>query len=446
LEYNFRASSDICVKCGKCKQSCTIFNVNQDETTSPRGFVDLLGEVQKENLELTKGAKSIFDTCFLCTNCVSDCPLDLPIDTMIQNIRFKAGLKFGIAWYKRAFFYLLRHRKIMDTLASWGYVFQSCALKINKAKDIATPRFYLPIIKTNRALPFAKKTTFLKKYDELIPASKPNKTKTDTKNKVAIFIGCMSNYTYTNTGDSLVKILKKLNIDILIPKKQLCCGAPAYFTGDFKTTEYLIKKNIAYFESFIDEVDYIISPEATCSAMVNHDWDVFLTNLANENKKTPTDKISDEDAKWIERSKKVSSKMILATKYLKDKTNLDEVLKNSSKNSDKKQITYHDPCHARKVQGVFEEPRELLQSGYEIKEMSDSNRCCGFGGVTMQSDNYHLSKKAGEPKAKMIDELDVEYVSAECSACRMQLSNALYLSKSKTIFKNPVELIADSID
>ncbi len=62
------------------------------------------------------------------------------------------------------------------------------------------------------------------------------------KNRVAIFIGCMSNYTYTNTGDSLVKILKKLELDIFIPKKQLCCGAPAYFTGAFDTVDYLTKK------------------------------------------------------------------------------------------------------------------------------------------------------------------------------------------------------------
>ena len=96
------------------------------------------------------------------------------------------------------------------------------------------------------------------------------------KNKVAIFIGCMSNYTYTNTGDALVKILKKLELDVMIPKKQLCCGAPAYFTGAFDTVDYLAKKNIEYFESWIDSVDAVIIPEATCSAMINKDWEHYL--------------------------------------------------------------------------------------------------------------------------------------------------------------------------
>ncbi len=56
----------------------------------------------------------------------------------------------------------------------------------------------------------------------------------------------------------------------------MCCSAPAYFTGDFYTVETLSKKNIEYFESFIDEVEAIIIPEATCSAMIKHDWEIFL--------------------------------------------------------------------------------------------------------------------------------------------------------------------------
>ena len=28
-----------------------------------------------------------------------------------------------------------------------------------------------------------------------------------------------------------------------------------------------------------------------------------------------------------------------------------------------------------------------------LKEMSDSNRCCGFGGVTMQTENMILQKQ-----------------------------------------------------
>ena len=77
--------------------------------------------------------------------------------------------------------------------------------------------------------------------------------------------------------------------------------------------------------------------------------------------------------------------------------------------------------------------------------MSDPNRCCGFGGVTIQSEKYHLAEAAGKPKAAMIEESGADIVAAECSACRVQLSNALVQAKSEKIFKNPIELIADAL-
>jgi len=343
-KFDYTKISDDCVKCGKCKPVCTIFNINQDEATSPRGFIDLLGAYKRDELELDKNAKNIFESCFLCTNCVEVCPNDLPTDIIIEQVRSDIAKKYGISWYKRLFFFLLRHRKIMDLMSKLGYIFQTCALKIDESKKSATLRFSLPIVKKNRALPYANNISFLNKYPENIKV----KEEEDKKEKVAIFIGCMSNYTYTNTGDSLVKILKKLNFDIFIPKKQLCCGAPAYFTGAFDTVDYLTKRNIEYFESWINNVDAVLIPEATCSAMINKDWEHFLHNQPN----------------WKERAIKLSKKIFLATKYLENSTKLKDLLAKSGKKFEQI-VTYHDPCHAKKMQGVWIEPREPLNKGNE---------------------------------------------------------------------------------
>jgi len=433
-KFDYTAISDECIKCGKCKPVCTIFNVNQDETTSPRGFIDLLGAYKRDELELDKNAKDIFESCFLCTNCVDVCPNDLPTDMIIEQVRSDIAKKFGIAWYKRAFFFLLRHRKIMDFMAKLGWVFQTCGIKIDEQKQSATFRINLPIqMIKDRSIPYAKRVSFLNKYPEDIPAtSRYNLTKENYKlpnKKVAIFIGCMGNYAYTNIGDSLLTILDKLGIDAFIPKNQLCCSAPAYFTGDFDSVDYLLKKNIEYFETFVDSVDAIIVPEATCSAMMNIDWAHYLHDQPS----------------WKKRAEKLAPKISMATKWLENNTNLSELLEKTGKRfSDL--VTYHDPCHAKKMQGIYQEPRELLSKNYEIKEMSDSNRCCGFGGVTMQSEKYHFAKAAGAPKAAMIKETKANIVSAECSACRMQITNSLHNAKiDDVVFKNPIELIAASL-
>lgn len=420
--FNFTQTSDACVKCGKCIPVCTIHQINADEVTSPRGFIDLLGQYQQGNLELDKTAKDIFESCFLCTNCVDVCPNSLPTDMVIEEVRADIADKFGIAWFKRAFFTLLRHRTLMDIMMKLGYTFKTCGFKQDEKRGGMIPRFPMPIIKSGRLLPSLGKTSFLNKYPENIDNG--------GKRRVAIFIGCLANYNYTEIGDALIDIFAELGIDAFIPKGQVCCSAPAYFTGDQYTVEKLSKKNIEYFETFIDEVEAIIIPEATCSAMIKHDWEVFFHNH--------------EMQEWADRAKKLNEKIFMATEWLEKNTDLKAILQAKGVKFDEV-ITYHDACHARKVQGIHKEPRALLAQNYELREMSDPNRCCGFGGVTMQTEKYHFAEAAGLPKAKMIGETGATIVSAECSACRMQISNSLHQAEVDVVFKNPVELIAQAL-
>lgn len=417
--FHFTDTSDACIKCGKCIPVCTIHNVNADEVTSPRGFIDLLGAYERGQLELDKNAKAIFESCFLCTNCVDACPKDLPTDMIIEQVRADIADKYGIAWFKRAFFYLLRHRTTMDILFKLGYVFQTCGFKIKAEINSMQPRFNLPIIKKDRLLPSMGKTSFMNSYPENIPNG--------GKRRVAIFIGCLANYNYTEIGKGLLEILEALGVDAFIPKKQLCCGAPAYFTGDFATVDHNAKKNIVYFESFIDEVEAIIIPEATCSAMIKVDYEHFFH----------------DQPEWLERATKLKNKIFMATEWLEQKTELKALL--ASKGRSDLSVTYHDPCHARKMQGVYKEPRALVGQNYTITEMSDPNACCGFGGVTMQTENFHFAQAAGRPKAAMIEKTGAQIVTAECSACRMQINNSMNEADVNVVFKNPIELIAEAL-
>jgi glycolate oxidase iron-sulfur subunit len=417
--FNFGATTDECIKCGKCIPVCTIHNVNSDEVTSPRGFLDLLGAYQRGNLELDENAKAIFESCFLCTACVEVCPKSLPTDMVIEQVRSDIAQKFGIAWYKRAFFLLLRHRWLNDIAFKLGWVFQTCGFKIRADVDSMNARFNLPMLKADRLLPSLRKTSFLNSHAENI--------NNGGKRKVAIFIGCLGNYNYVDVGNSLLEILEHLEIDAFLAKDQKCCSAPAYFTGDFYTVDYNAKFNIEYFESFSKDVEAIIVPEATCSAMLKIDYEHYFH----------------DQPQWMARAVAIKDKIFMATEWLQHHTNLEQLL--ASKKKDTKIVTYHDPCHAKKMQGIHMEPRNLISKNYNIVEMSDPNSCCGFGGVTMQSEKYHFAKAAGIPKADMINKTKADVVSAECSACRMQINSSLGYTDSKIVFKNPIELIAEAL-
>ncbi len=418
--FNFKEFTDPCIKCGKCIPVCTIHNVNADEVTSPRGFLDLLGAYQSGKLELDKNAKDIFESCFLCTACTDVCPKSLPTDMVIEQVRNDIAKKYGIAWYKKAFFLLLRHRWLNDIAFKLGWTFQTCGFKIRADIDSMSSRFNLPMLKTDRLLPSLRKTSFLNSHKENI--------NNGGKRKVAIFIGCLGNYNYVDIGESLLYILEQLEIDAFLAKDQKCCSAPAYFTGDFDTVDYNAKHNIEYFESFGEDIEAIIVPEATCSAMLKIDYEHFFH----------------DQPEWKQRAKKVMGKVFMATEWLQHHTHLEQLL--ATKKKDTKIVTYHDPCHAKKMQGIHEEPRSLIRQNYKIVEMSDPNQCCGFGGVTMQSEKYHYAKAAGKPKAQMIKQTQADVVSAECSACRMQINASMnYEDVQNTVFKNPIELIADAL-
>ncbi|MDD3855353.1 MAG: (Fe-S)-binding protein [Sulfurimonas sp.] len=417
--FNFGATTDECIKCGKCIPVCTIHNVNADEVTSPRGFLDLLGAYQRGNLELDLNAKAIFESCFLCTACVEACPRSLPTDMVIEQVRSDIGKKFGIAWYKKAFFLLLRHRWLNDIAFKLGWVFQTCGFKIQADIDSMSSRFNLPMLRADRLLPSLRKTSFLNSHPENISNG--------GKRKVAIFIGCLGNYNYVNVGNSLLEILEHLGIDAFLAKDQKCCSAPAYFTGDFDTVDYNAKFNIEYFESFSKDVEAIIVPEATCSAMLKIDYEHYFH----------------DQPEWKARAVALRSKIFMATEWLQHHTQLEQLL--ASKKKDTKIVTYHDPCHAKKMQGIHMEPRNLISKNYAIVEMSDPNSCCGFGGVTMQSEKYHFAKAAGIPKADMIKKTNADIVSAECSACRMQINASMNYVDAPQVFKNPIELIAEAL-
>jgi len=424
--FNFTETSDACIKCGKCIPVCTIHQIHPDETTSPRGFIDLLGAYQRGQLPLDKNAKDIFESCFLCTACTDVCPNSLPTDMVIEEVRADIADKYGIAWFKKAIFFLLEHRKVMDIVMKFGFMFKTCALAEDEKGRGLKARFSIPMMKKGRLIPSMMKTSFLNSYPERIPAKKPQ----EQKQRVAIFIGCLGNYNYEGIGKSLVEILEYLNIEVFIPKEQQCCGAPAYFTGAVDSVERMTKKNIAYFERFMEEYDAMLIPEATCSAMVTHDWQVFF-----KNRNMP---------EWEARAKRVAQKIHMATEWLHNHTNLKEILEAKGQSFDTL-VTYHDPCHARKVQGIWQEPRNLLSPNYPMAEMSDPSRCCGFGGVTMQTEKFHFAEAAGKPKAAMIEETKAQVVSAECSACRVQISESLNRAGSDVVFKNPLELIAETL-
>ena len=217
--FDLQSVSSACVKCGKCIPHCTIYMVNRDEATSPRGFLDLLGAYKRGDLALDSTSRNIFESCFLCTTCVTHCPSSLPVDVAIESVRVDIAQKYGIAWYKRAYFFLLRHRKIADIVFSFVHFIIPCAFKQENGRLISRLKLFknADSKQARRSIFPVWRKSFLQTYQgDITPHNPTPPQNTLTHKRVAIFIGCLSNYNYVNVGKSLLIDSLEAFLEILL--------------------------------------------------------------------------------------------------------------------------------------------------------------------------------------------------------------------------------------
>ena len=174
---------------------------------------------------------------------------------------------------------------------------------------------------------------------------------------VTLFIQCLVDGIYPEAGEAMVKIFRKLGIDLICPTTQTCCGQPAFNAGYRREAGIAAKRFIDIFEA----AEVIVCPSGSCVTMVRHHYPQLF----------------DDDDPWLRRAKQVAAKTYELTEYLVDVLGVE----NLGARYDGK-ITYHDSCHLLRNLRIQSQPRKLLSkvSGAEFIEMYDADRCCGFGG------------------------------------------------------------------
>ncbi|VEF48308.1 iron-sulfur-binding reductase [Bacillus freudenreichii] len=98
------------------------------------------------------------------------------------------------------------------------------------------------------------------------------------------------------------------------------------------------------------------------------------------------------------------------------------------KTEKKEIITYHDPCYLGRQNGIFEEPRSILEIlGYEIKEMEHTKEksfCCGAGGGMMFQD-VDKGEKINNVRAKEAVSTGASTTATGCPFCLVMMEEAI---------------------
>ena len=394
----FQADVEQCMKCGFCGYFCPIYREEREEKGLARGKDQLIRLALEGKQDLSPGFYQAIDNCLLCKTCVQYCPAKTRIDHAVAAARADYVAERGLPLAKRIVFrHLLPRRRLFGMalrLASWfqrvlpraegGFrhlpQFLS-ALGAGRAIPDIAPRFL------RRTLPERTLATGVAKY------------------RVGFFSGCATEYVFPEIGVMIVDVLRNLDCQVLFDRRQGCCGAPVYLSGDFSTARKMAARNLEAF----DGCDFVVTGCATCGSGLS-EYPTYLAETPEEHQcfQRFAARVKDFNAFVVDVVAADLNRLAIRPRF-RGRT-----------------ITWHDPCHLARYQDVRAQPRKILQSleGIRFVEMPDADRCCGLGG-SFSITHYEVSRKIADHKVDAITACGADAVVTACPGCMIQLRDAL---------------------
>jgi heterodisulfide reductase subunit D len=235
------------------------------------------------------------------------------------------------------------------------------------------------------------------------------------KAEVLYFVGCTSSYRQQELARNTVKILNKLDIDYTVSEDEWCCGSPLMRTGQLDVVDELIKNNLELIKKV--GAKKVITSCAGCYRTLKVDYPKY------------TEMIEGVDILHI-------------TQFLRDYVKSGAL---KLKNDKKLLLTYHDPCHLGRHAGVYDVPREIIQSlpGIELVEMPrnrENSWCCGAGGG-VKAGFRDWAVEIANQRVEEAEGTGAEILLSTCPFCATNLKDAIQATGSKLKFMDLVDLL-----
>lgn len=407
-----------CMSCGNCQEVCPIYAETRREGSVARGKMKLVDALLKGLVDSsTPGLEHNLHLCLTCKACVEVCPCGVQIDKIVLAARSELVRQEGLHPLKKVIFNVVDHPKLMDTGMRLGGNFQGAVFKKEKQMGGYTPRFPFGL-DMRRVIPDLPPKPFRMTVPEV------NKPIGQVKYKVAFFTGCASNYMYPNVAKSFMNVMKHNNVEVIVPKKQHCCGTPILAHGDQKTAKSMAEDHVKLFSEL--DVDYIVFVCGSCALSFKEHYKELL-----------------EDTPLYDKAVALSEKAIDWSDFLMNVVKADV----TDLHTGKMVATYHDPCHLRRGIGVVEPPRQILRDlpDVEFREMKKPNRCCGSAG-SFSLTHYDLSMDIQKRKFDDVEQTGADTIVTGCGSCIMQLTDGQKRFGGNCAVKHTVEILSDAYD
>jgi L-lactate dehydrogenase complex protein LldE len=236
--------------------------------------------------------------------------------------------------------------------------------------------------------------------------------------KVGLFVTCLVDLFRPSVGFSAIKLLEGAGCTVEVPPMQVCCGQPAYNSGDRAAARSVARGLLDAF----DGSDYVVAPSGSCAGMLNkHLPDLFAG-----------------DPELEPRAQALAAKSHELVSFLVDVLGVTEVSA-----AFEGSVAYHDSCSGLRELGVKAQPRFLLSkiAGLELRELDEAEVCCGFGG-TFCVKYPDISDAMASKKLADIGKTGVGTVLAGDLGCLMNMAGKASRQGSRVEFRHVAEILA----
>ncbi|MGQ9556555.1 MAG: L-lactate dehydrogenase (quinone) large subunit LdhH [Desulfurispora sp.] len=406
-----------CIRCASCLNVCPVYrliggHVFGDVYTG--GIGTILTAFLGQNREKAAQLQTL---CIQCGRCRDFCPGQIDISGLLEKLRQRTLSQNKPGPAQRLLLgKVLGNRQLFHRLLRTAAAAQKPFTQDGMVRHL--PLFLAGLTK-EKSLPALADRPLRDQTNLLI------RPRGETRSRVAFFAGCLTDFVYPGIGVATARILAALQMEMVFPAEQTCCGYPAGEAGFTDTFRQTARQNIAAFADA--KAQYIITPCPTCAAAWKKIYPELLAN----------------DGKLARTAATLANRVYDVSSFILEHGG-EQLLSTCPPASE--ELTYHESCHLKRTLGVSDAPRRLLQAaGYKLVEMRFADVCCGFGG-SYSLQYPELSAGMLRKKLQWIGETGAGTVASDCPGCTMQLSGGMDRAGLPVKALHTAELLARAIE
>jgi len=430
-----------CIRCAACANICPPYQQVGGHAFGYiySGAIGLVVTPFHHGIAAGAGPQSL---CVSCNACETVCPVEIPLPSLILDVRRRTMDAKGLPWIKKLVFGTMARPRIFDLfarLASIGQIPLSRGSAYIRAHNFGLLN-RLPIMSFLaqqagwRSLPAFAARPLRDRVKTRAPGDDVEKPLT-----VAYFAGCMTDRLYPEMGEAVIKVLEACGIQVTYPQAQNCCGLIALNSGDRRDAAAMARQTVAMLERALQAsgADYIVSATTSCVASITQDYLKLFEDLHQYD--------------WLRRAQALAEKVIDFTHFM-DKVLVDSIhptttipLWNAAALSGAV-VTYHDSCQSNNCLHLQPEARRIIQDtlGLELREMPQSDVCCGFGGST-SLEHPEVSRRLLDNKLANAASTGATLIVADNPGCLMHLRGGVDAQGKQVRVLHLAQLMAECL-